>query len=127
MASRSLKSGPGWRLGWNPESLSFPGLVGTDDWAIELTPAELADFWRLTLQLAETMTAMQAELMDEEALTLEAESEHLWLEACGFPSAYGLRLIVQSGRRVEGAWAAAAVPGLVAAIQSHGSLVDRVG
>ncbi|MFN6180187.1 MAG: DUF1818 family protein, partial [Dolichospermum sp.] len=38
---RVIKSGTGWRLGWNPDALTFKGLVGTEDWAIELTEAEL--------------------------------------------------------------------------------------
>jgi hypothetical protein len=116
MESRVVRSGAGWRIGWNPAATEFPGLIGTDEWAIELTAAEFADFVRLTLQLATTMTAMQAELMDEESIDLEAESAALWLEVTGFPSAYALRLILQSGRRAEGAWAVAAVPELVAAL-----------
>jgi hypothetical protein len=116
MTSRVMRSGAGWRIGWNPAASEFPGLIGTDEWAIELTAVEWADFVRLTLQLATTMTAMQAELMDEESIELEAESAALWLEVTGFPSAYALRVILQSGRRAEGAWAVAAVPGLVAAM-----------
>jgi Domain of unknown function (DUF1818) len=117
MTSRRLKSGAGWRIGWNPESESFPGLIGTDDWAIELKPAELDDFCRLALQLAATMQTMQAELMDEEVITLEATSTALWLEVEGLPSAYELRLIVQTGRQAEGVWGTAAVPGFLAAIR----------
>jgi hypothetical protein len=117
MTSRFLKSGAGWRMGWNPGAEQFQGLIGTDDWAIELTQAELDDFCRLTLQLATTMQAMQAELMDEEVITLEVASAALWLEVEGFPSAYGLRLIVQQGRQAEAAWATAAVPGFLAAIR----------
>ncbi len=113
-----LKSGAGWRLGWNPEFSEFQGLIGTDDWAIELTHIEFTDFCRLVLQLAATMDSMQAELMDEEAIALEAESAVLWLEIEGFPSAYELRLILSSGRRVEAAWPAAAVPGFLGAMRS---------
>lgn len=112
-----IKSGAGWRIGWNPEAAVFQGLVGTDDWSIELTQAEFEDFCRLALQLAATMESMQAELMDEEAIALEAESGLLWLEVEGFPSAYGLRLMLSLGRRAEAAWAAAAVPGLLGAIR----------
>ncbi len=116
--ARILKSGAGWRLGWNPEFSEFQGLIGTDDWAIELTHTEFADFRRLVLQLAATMDSMQAELMDEEAIALEAESAVLWLQLEGFPSAYELRLILSSGRRVEAAWPTAAVPGFLRAIRS---------
>ena len=36
---RVVKSGSGWRIGWNPDVPDFKGLVGTDDWAFELTEA----------------------------------------------------------------------------------------
>ena len=118
MTERRLKSGPGWRLGWDPEAERYCGLVGSDDWAIELTAAELDEFCRLLQQLAATMTQMAAELMDAERLCCEAEGEFLWLEVEGFPHAYGLRLIANAERRAEGAWAADAVPGLLAAAQT---------
>jgi len=37
-----VKSGAG--CSWNPNAAEFKGLVGTDDWAIELTETELNDF-----------------------------------------------------------------------------------
>jgi hypothetical protein len=114
---RQLKSGNGWRLGWDAEAVEFRGLVGTDEWAIELTEAELDDFCRLAMQLSETMQQMQHELMDEERISCEAESNLIWMEAEGFPHAYRLRLIVLSGRRAEAEWSEAAVPGLVQATQ----------
>ncbi len=116
--TRLLKSGFGWRIGWNPGALEFPGLVGTDDWSLELTAAELADFCRLVQQLAETMNQMRQELMDEEAIACEVESDLMWLEAEGFPQAYNLHLILQTGRRGEGYWQAEAVPALMQAARS---------
>ncbi len=32
--SRIIKSGPGWRVGWDFNANEFKGLVGTDDWAL---------------------------------------------------------------------------------------------
>jgi hypothetical protein len=116
--ARIFKSGEGWRIGWDPQAPEFQGLLGTDAWAIELTQAELDDFCRLALQLADTMRDMQAELMDEEAINLEAESDRLWLEVEGFPEAYSLRFILQSGRRAEGMWPADLVPALLGAMRS---------
>ncbi len=104
--SRFLKSGPGWRIGYDPEAVEFKGLVGTDDWAVELTEAELDDFCRLLAQLVDTMNQMASELMDEETIACEVESDRLWLEAAGYPQAYSLHLIVMSGRRAEGRWSA---------------------
>lgn len=113
---RLLKTGSGWRLGWNPKASNYQGLVGGDDWAIELTEAELDDFCRLLGQLAQTMNHMANELMDEEKITCEAESNLLWMEVEGYPHSYMLRFILNTGRRAEGSWLAEAVPGLVQAV-----------
>lgn len=114
---RVLKSGAGWRIGWNPDAAEFKGLVGADDWAIELTEAELNDFCRLSGQLVETMSRLANELMDEEKIACEAESNLLWLEVEGYAHAYSLRLILNTGRCAEGSWATYAVLGLVQAAQ----------
>ena len=95
---RVLKKGNGWRIGFNPAAPEFKGLVGTDDWAVELTESELNDFCRLLAQLADTMEQMKSELMDEEKIACEAESNLLWMQVEGFPHAYNL------GRCVEGQW-----------------------
>lgn len=113
-----LKSGLGWRIGWNPNSSEFKGLVGGDDWAIELTEAELNDFCRLLAQLTASMNQMTAELMDEEKIACEAESDLLWMEVEGYPHAYSLRFILNTGRRGEGGWKATAVPDLVQAART---------
>jgi hypothetical protein len=115
--TRQMRSGDGWRLGWDPEASEFCGLVGGEDWAIELTAPELNDFCRLVNQLADTINQLSDELMEEERISCEVESDLLWLEAEGYPNAYGLRLILLTGRRVEGAWTADAVSGLLQAIQ----------
>lgn len=115
---RLLKNGLGWRLGWTPQATGYQGLVGTDDWAIELTEAELDDFCRLLGQLSQTMSQMASELMDEEKISCEAESDLLWMEVEGYPHAYTLRLILNTGRRCEGSWIEEAVPGLVQAADS---------
>lgn len=121
MAKR-IHQGDGWRLGVNPDSSSYPGLVGTDIWSLELTNIELNDFCRLSLQLADTMAAIAAELMADERICCEAESETLWIEAEGFPDAYTLHLILLTGRRAEGEWLSTAVPDLLKAIR----LMDAV-
>jgi Domain of unknown function (DUF1818) len=112
-----LKSGTGWRIGWNPAG-EYQGLVGGDDWAFELTAIELTDFCRLLGQLVDNMRSIQAELMDEESIACEAESELIWIQVEGLPSKYSLRLILNTGRSCEGNWAAAIVPDLIAAVDS---------
>lgn len=116
--NRLVKEGAGWRLGWNPDAEIYRGLIAGADWAVELTEAELDDFCRLLLQLAETMVALAPELMEEERLCCEAESDRLWLEAEGFPMSYGVRVILHGGRRAEGYWPSEAVPGLVGAARA---------
>jgi hypothetical protein len=113
-----LKEGEGWRMGWNPSADLYQGLVGSQDWGIELTAAELQDFCRLLAQLAQTMEEMAQELMEAERITCEAESDLLWLEVEGYPHAYSLRLILNQGRRCEGSWSVNAVPELVQAVLS---------
>lgn len=113
-----LREGPGWRLGWNPDAPIYQGLVGGQGWAFELSHDELADFCRLLGELATTMATMAEELMDEERISCEAESDRLWLEVEGLPTHYDLYLIVQAPRASEGFWPAAVVPDLVAAAQT---------
>lgn len=117
MSKRLLKQGAGWRIGWNPEAEIYKGLVGGNDWAIELTEAELNDFCRLLEQLIQTMQGMKEELMDEERIACEAESDRIWMEVEGYPHAYSLRLILNQGRGCEGNWSKEAVPELVQAAQ----------
>jgi hypothetical protein len=115
---RLLKTGAGWRLGWDPKAPEFKGLVGGDDWAIELTELELSDLRRLSEQLQHTMEQMRSHLMEEERISCELESDVLWLEAEGFAQDYSLRVIVRSGRRAEGFWSASAVPEVLQALAS---------
>jgi len=115
--SRIIKSGPGWRVGWDSSADEFKGLVGTDDWALELTEAEMNDFCRLLNQLVETIAQISSELMEEETIACELESDLLWLEVKGYPDAYNLHLILHTGRRGEGHWSASTVPELIQAIQ----------
>ncbi len=114
--NRHLKSGDGWRIGWNPTAEKFCGLVAGELWSIELTAAEFADFCRVAQQLGQTMAAMAEQLMDEETLSCEQETAEIWMEAAGFPEKYSLRFILQSGRRGEGEWPITAVKPLLKAL-----------
>jgi hypothetical protein len=116
--TKLLKTGSGWRIGWNPQATKYRGLVGTDDWAFELTEPELFDFCRLVLQLDETMKEMSEHLMAEEIITCEVESTSLWLEAEGFPHCYSLRILLHQGRCAEGNWHCTAVKDLIKAAAS---------
>jgi hypothetical protein len=115
---RILKKGEGWRIGWTPYADIYKGLVGSEEWAIELTETEFNDFCRLLLQLAKTMEEMAQELVDEERIACEAESDAVWLEVEGYPHAFSLRLIVQTGRGAEGNWSAPATQALISTVQN---------
>ena len=115
---RFIQSGDGWRVGWHPQGSKYQGLVGANDWAIELTKAELNDFCRLLNQLVETMSQMEAELMNEEKISCEAETDLLWMEVEGYPHSYSLRLIIHSDRRCEGNWTEGIAPKLAATVNS---------
>ncbi len=115
--SRQFRSGPGWRVGWDPDVPVFQALVGADDWAIELTQAEFDDFCRFAQQLSDTLEQMRSELMDEEAIACELSNDRLWMEARGYPDQYQLSFIVLTGRRAEGSWAAEVTPEILRVIQ----------
>jgi hypothetical protein len=93
-------------------------LIGGQDWAIELTLAEWQDFCRLVSQLSETMQAIATELMDEEKITCEAESELMWLEVTGYPQSYSLRFILNQGRCCEGQWPSEVVQDFIQSLQT---------
>jgi Domain of unknown function (DUF1818) len=113
---RSLLQGPGWRLGWNPEAKVYSGLVGDDHWAVELTFNEFADLRRLSNQLVSNLQAIADELMEEESIELEAESEHIWVALEGFATSYSLRFILLGDRGSEGGWSETATPGFLQAL-----------
>ncbi len=75
------------------------------------------DFCRLLNQLVETIAQVSRELMEEETIACELESDLLWLEIKGYPDSYNLHLILHTGRRGEGHWSESAVPELIQAIQ----------
>lgn len=97
----------GFRLGWNPSAADYVALVGTPDWAIELTRDEFVSFRRLALELGETMVLMKSSLMDGETLSCELDCDDLWMEVEGYSDDYALRFILYHGRRCEGEWPSA--------------------
>ncbi len=114
--SRQLRSGAGWRVGWNPDPVAFQALLGADDWAAELTENEFKDFCQLAQQLSEAVIHMQTELMQEETIICEASSELLRVEVSGQPDAYEMSFTLITGRRAEGSWSAAATQEILRAV-----------
>ncbi len=118
MGQRAIQEGDGWRIGWNDGAPIYQGLLAGADWAIELTADEFQSFCRLAQQLAQQMQAMADLLMDEECLTCDAESDQVWVEASGYSHQFALRVMVQSGRRCEGAWSETATRHLLWAMET---------
>jgi len=114
--NRKILSGDGWRIGWNPEASQFSGLLAGDGWAVELTAQEFDDFCRIAQQLHRTMVEMAPQLMEEERLSCEQETESIWLEVEGFATRHDLRFILLTGRKAEGAWPEIVVDELLGAI-----------
>jgi Domain of unknown function (DUF1818) len=115
--ARQLKLGKNWRIGLDPDAASFQGLVGAEDWAVELTRDEFDEFCQAALKLSDTVDRLRTELMDEETITCEHTSDRLYLEVRGYPDRYQLSFILLTGRRAEGTWDSTATPELLRAIQ----------
>lgn len=113
-----IKKGKGWRLGWREDAPVYKGLIGGEDWAIELTPPEMQDFRRLLLDIHQTMVEMAKHLMEEESIVCEVESDLMWLGAEGYVDRYSLRIILFQGRNCEGTWKEDAIKELIEASQS---------
>ena len=113
---KQLIRGEGWRIGFRSDVDIYQGLVGTDNWAIELTEREFKDFCKLALQLADTMQVMATELSDGEKICCTLETEDICLEVNGYPHTFNLHFQLLTGRRSEGIWDEGAVPCLIEAI-----------
>ena len=113
-----IKKGQGWRIGWNEDAPIYKGLVGTDDWAIELTIAEMQDFARLIIQINQAVVDISEHLMEEETIVCELESNLLWLEARGYAHQYSLTLILAQPRCCEVTFPSQVLPELINTIKS---------
>ena len=76
--------------------------LGCSTWTIEFSQVEWEQFVQQLRTLAQTWQSMQEELMPEETLTLDSESETIRLQAEGQQEQWGIWLQICSGRKVEG-------------------------
>lgn len=113
-----IKKGKGWRIGWKESAPVYQGLIGGENWAIELTNQEMQDFCRLLLQINQAITDISEHLMEEETIVCEVESDLMWLEAQGYFDRYSLRIILLQGRGTEGTWDESVIQELIQATQS---------
>lgn len=105
-------------MGWNPNAATFKALVGAEDWSVELTQAEFNDFVRMLRQLTEALEVASTELMDEEAIAIDQETELIWMQLNGFPHEFSLSFMLLTGRRAEGHWNTSATQKFIQAIQT---------
>jgi hypothetical protein len=110
--------GKGWRIGWKESAPVYQGLIGGEDWAIELTNQEMRDFLRLLLQIDQAITDISEHLMEEETIACEVESDLIWLGAQGYFDRYSLRIILLQGRGCEGTWDESVIQEVIQASQS---------
>ena len=113
-----IKKGKGWRIGWKANAPVYKGLIGSDEWAFELTEPEMQDFIRLLLRINQAIIDLDQYLMEEEILTCEVESDLMWLGAKGYSDNYSLRLILSQPRSCEGNWSGSVINSLITATQS---------
>lgn len=113
-----IKKGKGWRIGWKYSAPMYQGLIGGEDWAIELTSQEMQDFRRLLLQIDQAVIDISQHLMEEETIVCEVESDLMWLGAQGYFDRYSLRIILLQGRGCEGTWDENIIQELIRASQS---------
>ena len=113
-----INKGKGWRIGWRADAPVYKGLIGTDNWAIELTKEEMQDFASLLIKINQVMIDMSEHLMDEEKITCELDTDLLWLEASGFPHEYSLTVIFSQQRSCEVSFPADVIPSFINTVQS---------
>ena len=155
--ARCVHSGPGFRIGYDPQATYWDcALVGDDHWTIALNREEFRHFRRLGRALAHKMSdiasgriprpsatgkpvrsddgtfherlSVSAVADATERLTVELESNLLWLGALGDPTHYDLRLVLLGkSRKAEGTWPAAVVPSLLAKLMELEEPILRYG
>lgn len=111
-----LLRGEGWRVGRRPQTPPYTALIGADSWALELTEPEWQDLCDGLDRIQADLKAAQAHLMDEEAITLEHQTERLTLIATGSPQRHQIYVQLHTGRRAEGQWLAEVIPQVRAAV-----------
>ena len=90
------KEGPGWRIIRDSSRNSFPVLIGGESWAIELKEAEWKVLVKVVIDLADQYENIKGQLMGDEDITFEFESNP-WLAILkGDQYGWNLKLILES-------------------------------
>ncbi|NJK35911.1 MAG: DUF1818 family protein [Oscillatoriales cyanobacterium SM2_2_1] len=113
-------------MGYDPIQLCYQGLLGGDTWAIEVTAAELVDFFDLADKMKVLMGDLAEELVDQEEFSCDLQTEQLKLSASGLPKCHHWQVQTVLGRRAEGIWDYGAVLDLCAALPEMRSQILNV-
>ena len=84
----------------------------------DLSNVSVDNLAKVKVPSREEIQRLQNELMDEEKINCELESDLIYLLADGYPDSYCLRILLNQGRRAEGNWSSLAVTQLNAALKS---------
>ena len=102
------KEGPGWRLIRDSSRDNFSTLIGGESWAFELNQVEWETLVKVVIDLSDQYEDIKDQLMGEEDITLELESNP-WLAILkGDQYGWDLKLILDSSdsmiRGAEVSW-----------------------
>ena len=102
------KEGPGWRIIRDSSRDNFSTLIGGESWAIELNQFEWKTLVKVVIDLSEQYKNIKDQLMGDEDITLELESDP-WLAILkGDQNGWKLKLILDSSdslnRGAEVSW-----------------------
>ncbi len=90
------KEGPGWRIIRDTSRDNFSTLIGGESWAIELNQNEWETLVKVVIHLSDQYKYIKDQLMGEEDITLELESNP-WLAILkGDQHGWSLKLILDS-------------------------------
>ena len=90
------REGPGWRIIRDSSRENFSTLIGGQSWAIELNKSEWETLVKLVIDLSDQYENIKDQLMDDEDITLELESNPWFAILQGDQNGWNLKLILDS-------------------------------
>ena len=102
------KEGPGWRIIRDSSRDNFSTLIGGESWAIELNQSEWDKLVKIFIDLSDQYEEIKDQLMDDEDINLEMESNPWFAILKGDKDGWNLKLILNgslsSNRSAEVFW-----------------------
>ena len=90
------KEGPGWRIIRDLSRDNFSTLIGGESWAIELNQLEWDTLVKVVINLSDQYEDIKDQLMGDEDITLELESNPWTAILKGDQKGWNLKLILDS-------------------------------